>query len=170
MGIFSNKHGQDVQAGSTPSTDGFLSASSDQAMQSSIDDMMGHSTPPPASIDEQADYILTEDPVIHEPPADEHPVPVTVNSSHHVDQPASDDLGLIKQQALQQLTPLVSHLDQSPEERFHTTMMLMQATDDQSLIKVAYEAAQSITDEKTRAQALLDVVNEINYFTSQHKQ
>ena len=132
--------------------------------------MIGHSAPVPASIDEEADYILTADPVVHEPPAEEHLVPVTVNATHHVDQPASDDIGLIKQQALQQLTPLVSKLDQSPEEKFHTTMMLMQATDDQSLIKVAYEAAQSITDEKTRAQALLDIVNEINYFTSQQKQ
>lgn len=83
-------------------------------------------------------------------------------------EPAVDDLLLeIKQQALQQLSPLVGHLEQSPEEKFRTTMMMIQASDDQSLIKAAYEAAQEITDEKTRAQALLDVVNEINYFTQQ---
>jgi hypothetical protein len=74
----------------------------------------------------------------------------------------------IKQQALQQLTPLVGHLEQSPEEKFRTTMMMIQASDNQDLIKTAYEAAQAITDEKTRAQALLDIVNEINYFT-QHQ-
>jgi hypothetical protein len=44
-------------------------------------------------------------------------------------------------------------------------MMLIQATDNPALVKEAYEAANQITDEKTRAQALLDVVNEINYFT-----
>lgn len=76
-----------------------------------------------------------------------------------------DDLANIKQQALHQLTPLAAHLDQSPEEKFHTTMMMLQATDDQNLIKVAFDAANAITDEKTRAQALLDVINEINYFT-----
>lgn len=76
-----------------------------------------------------------------------------------------DDLLAIKQQALQQLSPLVSHLDQSPEEKFRTTMMMIQGSDDQSLIKDAYAAAQQITDEKARAQALLDIVNEINYFT-----
>lgn len=81
----------------------------------------------------------------------------------------SDDLLGIKQQALQQLTPLVSHLDQSPEEKFRTTMMMIQASDNDALIKVAYEAAQSITDEKTRAQALLDIVNEINYFTQSNQ-
>lgn len=76
-----------------------------------------------------------------------------------------DDLLDIKQSALQQLTPLLNHLDQSPEERFRTTMMMIQASDNDSLLKTAYEAAQQIPDEKVRAQALLDVVNEINYFT-----
>ncbi|HSW65987.1 MAG TPA: hypothetical protein VLI54_02510 [Bacillota bacterium] len=78
---------------------------------------------------------------------------------------SSDDLLSIKQQALQQLSPLVGHLEQSPEEKFRTTMMMIQASDNQALIKDAYAAAQAITDEKTRAQALLDIVNEINYFT-----
>jgi len=77
----------------------------------------------------------------------------------------SNDLLSIKQQALQQLTPLIGHLDQTPDEKFHTTMMMIQSSDNQSLIKDAYAAAQQITDDKARAQALLDVVNEINYFT-----
>ncbi len=46
--------------------------------------------------------------------------------------------------------------------------MMIQASDNQALVKDAYSAAQAITDEKTRAQALLDIVNEINYFTQQH--
>lgn len=79
-----------------------------------------------------------------------------------------NDLIDIKQQALNQLSPLIGHLDQSPEERFRTTMMMIQASDNQALVKDAYAAAQAITDEKTRAQALLDIVNEINYFTQQH--
>jgi hypothetical protein len=78
-----------------------------------------------------------------------------------------DDLLSIKQKALQQLKPLVGHLDQTPEERFRTNMMMIQASDDQSLIPAAYEAANDISDEKTQAQALLDVINEINYFHSQ---
>lgn len=78
------------------------------------------------------------------------------------------DLLNLKQQALQHLSPLVSHLDQTPEEKFRTTMMMIQASDDQTLIKTAFEAAQKITDDKARAQALLDVINEINYFT-QHQ-
>lgn len=77
----------------------------------------------------------------------------------------SDDLVQLKQQALSQLSPIVSKLDQTPEEKFRTTMMMIQASDDQSLIRSAYDAAQAITDEKVKAQALLDVINEINYFS-----
>lgn len=81
------------------------------------------------------------------------------------DSPVSSDLIDIKQKALSQLTPLVGHLDQAPEDKFRTTMMMIQASDDQSLLNSAYEAANQIADEKLKAQALLDIVNEINYFT-----
>lgn len=96
-------------------------------------------------------------------PATDTPVttaPVTEATSE-----GSQDLVTIKQAALQHLTPLVDHLEQTPEEKFRTTMMMIQAADDQSLVKVAFEAAKEITDDKARAQALLDVINEINYFT-----
>lgn len=79
-----------------------------------------------------------------------------------------EDLMDIKKEALENLSPLLSQLDQNPEEKFRTTMMLIQASDNQSLIQSAYTAAKEIKDEKVRAQALLDIVNEINYFT-QHK-
>jgi hypothetical protein len=104
------------------------------------------------------------------------PVPEPVSTpelppspSPRTSDPVQGDSNLmdIKQQALQKLQPLVNHLEQSPEEKFKTTMMLIQANDNSSLVKQAYEAANQITDEKARAQALLDVVNEINYFTHQ---
>jgi hypothetical protein len=97
---------------------------------------------------------------MHEVPASAPAVP------HH--EPPADNLLQLKQQAIKNLQPLVNHLDQTPEEKFKTTMMLIQASDNAALVKDAYEAAQAITDEKARAQALIDVVNEINYFT-QHK-
>jgi hypothetical protein len=80
----------------------------------------------------------------------------------------ADDLASIKLEALQHLKPLVGHLEQTPEEKFRTTMMMIQASDDQSLIPEAFAAAKALTDDKARAQALLDVINEINYFTAQH--
>lgn len=94
------------------------------------------------------------------------PEPAAAGPTSPAAQAATDDsLVSLKQEALQSLQPLVSHLDQTPEEKFKTTMMLIQATDNPSLVKEAYESANQITDEKARAQALLDVVNEINYFT-----
>lgn len=117
---------------------------------------------------------VTNDPTGPPPPrdhtlnngADQPKNDTTLTPPSQVDKPAAaDDLLAIKQQALQSLQPLVSHLDQNPEEKFKTTMMMIQATDDQSLLKDALEAAKSISDDKERAQALLDVINEINYFT-----
>lgn len=82
--------------------------------------------------------------------------------------PDGEELLDIKQRALQSLTPLIDQLDQTAEEKFKTLMMLIQASDNSELVKEAYAAANEITDEKIRAQALLDVVNEINYFTQAH--
>jgi len=106
---------------------------------------------------------------VDEPAEPTEIVAETVKPEHHdlIDS-SPNDLIDIKQKALGELNPLMGHLDQTPEEKFRTTMMMIQASDDQTLVKVAYEAAQQITDEKTRAQALLDIVNEINYFTQQH--
>ena len=93
------------------------------------------------------------------------PEPASAPTAPVVTTAANDDLIKLKQEALQSLAPLVDHLDQTPEEKFKTTMMMLQASDNADLVKEAYAAANAITDEKIRAQALLDVVNEINYFT-----
>lgn len=84
--------------------------------------------------------------------------------------PVTEDNELmgIKKQALEELSPLIDHLDQDSEEKFKTTMMMIQASDNQALIPQAFTAAKEISDDKKRAQALLDIVNEINYFT--HKE
>lgn len=119
------------------------------------------SAPPAPADDAPTDDIVPIPPEDSPEPASVPEVPEKTSSSGDV------DLLSIKQNALQQLKPLVGHLEQTPEERFRTTMMMIQASDDQSLVPQAYEAANSITDEKTHAQALLDVINEINYFNAQ---
>ncbi|HET9098442.1 MAG TPA: hypothetical protein VFN51_02380 [Candidatus Saccharimonadales bacterium] len=78
---------------------------------------------------------------------------------------ANTDLAALKIQALDELYPLIDKLDLHPEEKFRIVMMMLQASDNKDLVKVAYEAAHAIEDEKVKAQALLDIVNEINYFT-----
>lgn len=97
-------------------------------------------------------------------------IPSTVPNGGPVNDPKPIDiseLNSIKDQALDQLYPMFDHLDLSPSERFRTIMMIIQATDNRDMIKSAYEAANKITDEKEKAQALLDIVNEINYFSQQ---
>lgn len=119
-----------------------------------LDDVGTPSTPPTVTmLDSQTDDARDNTPAAG-------PAPST----------GTDQLLDIKQQALQQLTPLIGHLDQNPEEKFRTTMMMIQAADNHELIQTAYEAAQQIEDEKVRAQALLDIVNEINYFTHNNPQ
>jgi hypothetical protein len=81
---------------------------------------------------------------------------------------ATHELIDIKQHALTELSPLIDKLDLPPEDKFRTLMMMIQASDDESLVKAAYAAAHAIPDEKARAQALLDIINEVNYFTSPH--
>lgn len=100
------------------------------------------------------------------PAPDTSPTASNGNGDDHTAATADDDgLLQIKKQALEQLSPLLNNLDQSPEEKFHTIMRIIQASDNATLLKEAHQAAQAIEDDKARAQALLDVVNEINYFT-----
>lgn len=140
------------------------------AAPASDDDQAASATAPAvdegAANDTASDFIMDDAPA-----AAADPAPAAVDPAPAADGDGSavstDELLDIKQGALQQLTPLLGHLEQSPEEQFRTTMMMIQASDNQALLKTAYEAAQQIEDEKTKAQALLDVVNEINYFTQQ---
>ncbi|OGL25275.1 hypothetical protein A3A68_01425 [Candidatus Saccharibacteria bacterium RIFCSPLOWO2_01_FULL_48_13] len=113
-----------------------------------LEDIYNPLPAPPASDDKPEDKV--------DKPKDKPP---------HLPTSDSDELIELKKQALEKLTPLVGKLDQTPEEKFKTTMMLIQASDNADLVPDAYQAANKITDEKAKAQALLDVVNEINYFT-----
>lgn len=164
--MFGHQDDQMHQDGVQPAPDGALST-----------DNQGATTAP--SVDEPAvgnDYI---DAIANSAPAapttvEPTPAPASAEAvlpaeaapaAQSAAAPNTDQLLDLKQQALQQLTPLVGHLEQDPEEKFRTTMMMIQASDNSSLIQTAYDAAMQIPNEKVRAQALLDIVNEINYFT-----
>jgi len=110
----------------------------------------------------------TPDVISSTPSAPVVPDPLAMPSAQLATDTAIDPaLAQIKQQALQSLEPLLGHLDQTPDEKFKTLMMLIQASDNSKMLHEAYAAANQITDEKARAQALLDIVNEINYFAQQ---
>ena len=79
--------------------------------------------------------------------------------------PAGIDLDSIKADALNELRPLIGRVDLPPEEKFDTYLMLIRSTDDASLIQMAHAAAQNITEEKRKAEALLDIIKEIDYLS-----
>ena len=83
---------------------------------------------------------------------------------------AATGLEAIKHDALQELRPLVDKLNLSAEEKFDTYLLLIRSTDDTTLVAPAFEAARGIADESGKAQALLDIVKEIDYLSNPHKQ
>lgn len=78
----------------------------------------------------------------------------------------SSDLESLKTSALEELRPLVGKLNLPAEERFDTLLLVIRSTDDQSLLAEAHAAAKEIADDTRRAQALLDVIKEIDYFST----
>jgi len=114
-----------------------------------------------------ADPILTD--VLAQPakPAKAKSEPVTppnVNSlGRNVDNGA---LGDIRLQVISELRPLVNRLDfLAPADKFDTLLLLIRTIDDSSLIPMAHQTAMAIPDEVKRAQALLDILKEIDFFT-----
>lgn len=168
--------GMDIAApGQAPATD-------DQELAKVLESMNNSLTTAPAgpvaAIDEPADTTPADDgfqadipaPVVApmpEPvvaPAPEEvvaPEPVVAFSAPAV----SGDLESIKKDALTELRPLVDKLNLPPEEKFDTLLLIIRSTDDKSLVSQAHEAAKAIEDDGRRAEALLDVIKEIDYFS-----
>lgn len=136
------------------------------------------STLPPVSdnANQQADQTLPEP---TDSPAAEQPAPVETmqdmenQSTLPNDSVASEpqgDLATIKADALQELRPLVDKLNVTPQEKFDVILLLLRSTDDSSLVEQAHTAAKEITDETARAQALLDVIKEIDFLSQPQQQ
>ena len=98
-------------------------------------------------------------------PAAPAPRPTTDSASRSYITPTDMSLDDIKQNALSELRPLVGKLNVSPEEKFDTYLLLLRSTDDTSLIAPAHEAAIAIPDETRKAQALLDIIKEIDFLS-----
>ena len=103
---------------------------------------------------------------ITKPAAPEPVMPTPTVSAPAPTAAADPALDTIKQTALNELRPLVDKLDVSPEEKFDTYLLLLRSTDDKTLIAPAHDAAVAIVDEARRAQALLDIIKEIDYFSN----
>jgi hypothetical protein len=131
-------------------------------------EMTGVPTAPPVVPNPVPDPVPAPAPVADDvQPVEYSTPPASIDHSNDVASAGSDVIEQIKISALQQLRPLMQHIELSPEEKFEKYLMMLRASDDVSLIEPTYQAAQQITSEKLKAQALLDVINEINYLTSQ---
>jgi len=126
----------------------------------------------PVASDTPADVATLPDPMAVpaapvEAPEEVAPEPVTTPLPATPVMPSmgGGDLESIKKDALSELRPLVDKLNVAPEEKFDTYLLLLRSTDDQALIAPAHEAARNITDEARRAQALLDIIKEIDYLS-----
>ena len=98
-------------------------------------------------------------PTYEQPAPEVTPIPISVPGS----------LEDIKKNALLELRPLIDKVTLPTEEKFDTYLMLIRSTDDASLIGPAHEAAQAIPDETRRAEALLDIIKEIDYLSNSGK-
>jgi hypothetical protein len=131
--------------------------------------------PPVAAADENElpDLAMPDLPAMDAPvPADvpvaPAPAPVPEFTAPSTPMPTtsgSGELDDVKKDAINELRPLVDKLNISPEEKFDTYLLLIRSTDDRALVAPAHEAAKNIADEARRAQALLDIIKEIDFLS-----
>lgn len=183
----SSQAASDVTATDSPAQD---TASSDSTDDSSSPNMPAHAEPaqgfssgplpdtntesePASETTASPEEEKKEESDLDEPkPAEPATAPTATISTHTTPtiEPADPkNLAQLKEEALGHLEPLVEHLGGTPEEVFKTTMMMIQANDNHKLIEKALEAARKIEDDKVRAKAMLDIINEINYFSQDPK-
>lgn len=97
-------------------------------------------------------------------PAPINPLPIDPLALNPV--PERDELEQVKIEAINELRPLVDKLVLPPEEKFDVYLLLIRCTDDRTLVAPAHEVAKLIEDDTRRAQALLDIIKEIDYLSS----
>jgi len=137
------------------------------ATQAASDTEVAEETPAP---------VTTEEPVADpptpavEPTAAVEPAPMPAPTPATPSVSGDSELDSIKKDALSELRPLVDKLNVSAEEKFDTYLLLLRSTDDKALIAPAHDAAKNITDEARRAQALLDIIKEIDYLAGPQQQ
>ena len=135
---------------------------------------------PPAASAPQGFGQPTDAPAVDTPVADQFAMPpVDLGANTGVAPVAPPDnsvtspdpaLASVKQAAITELRPLIDKLDVNPEEKFNTYLLLIRSTDDKDLIAPAHEAAKGIADEAKKAQALLDIIKEIDFLSNPNQQ
>lgn len=114
------------------------------------------------SLPQPEDSEPEETPTVQKPHDKAQPEKTATNATSA----GSSELDKLKASALEELRPLVGKLSLPADEKFDTLLLIIRSTDDQSLLDEAHAAAKEITDDTKRAQALLDIIKEIDYFST----
>ncbi len=72
------------------------------------------------------------------------------------------NLNSVRKSVLVDLQPLASHIKLPNNKKFDLLMQIYDATKDQKLIELAYQAGRGIENESERADALLRIIKEID--------
>lgn len=121
--------------------------------------------PEPTAVEittEEAEVVPETEPVL-EPVVDPVVEPDVSPNDEHVTDPTLEP---IKNQVLNELRPIVGKLELPADEKFETYLLLIRSSDDKTLVEPAYQTALQIEDETKRAQALLDIIKEIEFLSN----
>ena len=105
-------------------------------------------------------------PTFNPPKNDTTTVTVNTNTPNSVASSGGDDnggLANLREQALEQLRPLLDEATLDATEKFDIYMRLIHTSNDSGLLAKAHEVAAQIEDNDERARALFDVVTEIDF-------
>jgi hypothetical protein len=69
----------------------------------------------------------------------------------------------VKKRALEALLPLVDDLNEPPERKFDIIMIAVRSSEEENLLSKALDVALKIVEPSTKADALLDVINEASF-------
>ena len=154
----------------TPQDDSQQSISDDQELAKALAGVLPD-VPEPVVVETAPDPIeSTPASTSAEPSSDLSQATGFENPTTDVTPASTVELDGIKKDALKELRPLIDKVDLPAQEKFDTYLMLIRSTDDSSLIAPAHVIAQSIADETNRAEALLDIIKEIDYLSRNNQQ
>lgn len=105
-------------------------------------------------------------PPFNPPKNDTTTVTVNTNAPSNMAAPVVEnngDLANLREQALEQLRPLLDEATLDATEKFDIYMRLIHTSNDSGLLAKAHEVAAQIEDNDERARALFDVVTEIDF-------
>jgi hypothetical protein len=124
-----------------------------------MEDTSNKSTQISSDDQELAKVLAGVDPNAAEEPEEE---PEPEQEAPAEEEPAGPNLSSVRDQALQDIKPLLDKLDVPADEKFDIYMEVLRVSNDQALIEPAYNVTTGISDETKRANDLLTVIKTID--------